>query len=719
MRRGWWWLASLLVLAAGCDDGGGGSNAPKDAEVDAEPADAGPDPGTTLTMRTLGLGTAEPSKVALTFQVLAGPELVGDLRAEDFTILENDAPLARSEAAVRLRQREAAGLVFEAPTVLLLDLSKSVFEAGGLDHLKAAARLIVDRLRPEQTMQLVTFADAHQVRLAFTDDKDDLHAAIDGLRTFDAISTNLHGSIIESLKMWEDSANIDNVARAPFVRGLLIVLTDGQDTAAIANLDEVLQIRQSKRVVTVGVGPDLDPDKLASIGNGASHVVADFPDLPGAMADVQESIDRIFAESDRIMNSVYELTYCSPKRNGEHELTIAAQRNDRSGVVRGLFNSNGFTSSTPWGVGGAVLEGIKRPRLMVARDQLYVVGERTVHFAQPDDQGLVDRWQPTERPPRHLTHYGLATNGRHVYVTGGQHEGTKVVPWTLYARVAEDGTLQPPMATDPPPPLPDAGLPEPPPRDAGPPPPPMPDGGAGDGDVDAGAPEPDAAPPEPEPEPEDVLPPGEVQSGIWTHTTPLPRPRWQHTLVAHGNYLYALGGVNDLDEQVMTVYVARIRSDGHASAWHATTPLPTPITEGSAVVVGDRLYVAGTGTARQRNVLFARIGGDGNLGPWTATTALPGAGPWRMAATDSTIYLVRANAAVDGFATFRAGRAGGGTLEAWTRLEQVAATGDFQGDIVTYDGRLYLAFGDGGRLTQVQYSPLGDSGAIGPVFCTP
>lgn len=106
----------------------------------------------------------------------------------------------------------------------------------------------------------------------------------------------------------------------------------------------------------------------------------------------------------------------------------------------------------------------------------------------------------------------------------------------------------------------------------------------------------------------------------WKATSPLTTPRAGAAVVAAGDYLYALGGVDGRDFLASTEY-ARIREDGTLSPWRPTSPLTQPRGFFSAVAHRGYLYAAGGGNGPAggnllRSVERARIGPDGRLGPW-------------------------------------------------------------------------------------------------------
>jgi len=231
-----------------------------------------------------------------------------------------------------------SGQKLAIPTVLLLDLSGSVVKAGALEALKDAAETIVDSLLPEQTLALLTFADAVTVRVAFSADKSALKAAIADISGADGASTNLYGAVVQGLGMWKDGFNAQGgSASAQVTSGLAIVITDGADTAGVQTLEDVRRAQGNQRVVAIGVGEDINQEAMQAMGNAGEFYPSSYDDLQRQLGNITSAI--------RTLNkSIYQASYCSPKRAGEHELTFTVRGNEDSVRVNckpAVFSSSG------------------------------------------------------------------------------------------------------------------------------------------------------------------------------------------------------------------------------------------------------------------------------------------------------------------------------------------------------------------------------------------
>lgn len=110
---------------------------------------------------------------------------------------------------------------------------------------------------------------------------------------------------------------------------------------------------------------------------------------------------------------------------------------------------------------------------------------------------------------------------------------------------------------------------------------------------------------------------GDAEKRDWKATQPLLTGRYGLSTVAHGDHLYALGGLTGL-EYLDSVEKAKVNADGQLSAWSVTTPLDVPRAMFSVVEYKDWIYVVG-GTSRDSyltSVVYAATNETADLGYW-------------------------------------------------------------------------------------------------------
>ncbi|MDO8340707.1 MAG: C39 family peptidase [Candidatus Woesebacteria bacterium] len=115
----------------------------------------------------------------------------------------------------------------------------------------------------------------------------------------------------------------------------------------------------------------------------------------------------------------------------------------------------------------------------------------------------------------------------------------------------------------------------------------------------------------------------------WVNITPPPRVLWQSG-ARYNNYVYLLGGADSSITNINDVVVGMIDSSGNVSSWNKTTPLPSFLSMGATVIVGNKIYYAGGSTNReedfsaQSNIWKADINTfDGTLSGWSSAGSLP------------------------------------------------------------------------------------------------
>jgi Ca-activated chloride channel family protein len=174
-----------------------------------------------------------PARIVPVFTTVFDAEgrLVPGLVQEDFTILDNGKP---QEVAV------FDNSVRPFNVVVMLDQSASM--TANLDLLKAAAEQFVMRMLPADKGQVGGFSDKIQMSGTFTSDRDDLIGALDELQFGNP--TRLYDAINESMAALKTTDG----------RKVVLVFTDGDDTASRMNLGDVLDRARDEEVMVYAIG---------------------------------------------------------------------------------------------------------------------------------------------------------------------------------------------------------------------------------------------------------------------------------------------------------------------------------------------------------------------------------------------------------------------------------------------------------------------------------
>ena len=218
--------------------------------------------GSTTTIATQPTFSARVEGVRVDILVTDGSRRpIRGLTAADFAIRDNGIPqevdvVSFGETSLNV------GLAF--------DLSESV--AGEpLDRLRAASKALIGELLPADRVALVTFDHVVTMRCALVSSRD---CAMDALAEATPYSeTALIDGVFAGMMAGESDAG----------RSLLMVFSDGLDTASFLDPDRVLDMGRRSDVVVYpiaskGARPEF-LDELASLTGGRLHEVGENDDL--------------------------------------------------------------------------------------------------------------------------------------------------------------------------------------------------------------------------------------------------------------------------------------------------------------------------------------------------------------------------------------------------------------------------------------------------------
>jgi VWFA-related protein len=158
-----------------------------------------------------------------------------DLAADDFLVFENGKPQSVSIVM-------PSGAV-PLTVVLLIDHSMSM-DGPKLARAQEAARLFVSQLRPEDRLEIIAFNQQAKRVLAFTDDPSGTATALSSIRAWGTTS------IYEALLVAANDLVRARGGAEPETREVIVVLSDGEDTASVVGFDEALPVvRRSGAIV--------------------------------------------------------------------------------------------------------------------------------------------------------------------------------------------------------------------------------------------------------------------------------------------------------------------------------------------------------------------------------------------------------------------------------------------------------------------------------------
>jgi hypothetical protein len=210
----------------------------------------------------------------------------------------------------------------------------------------------------------------------------------------------------------------------------------------------------------------------------------------------------------------------------------------------------------------------------------------------------------------------------------------------------------------------------------------------------------------------------------WTAAaTTLPQTRDGLQLVAHGGYMYLVGGWNKAGNTYYNdVQYALLNTNGSLGSWTTTSSFTTARRDHSVIVYNGYIYLQGgtNGTALS-DVQYAPLKSDGTVGTWSTNTSMTETKfSFGAAIYNGNLYL---GGGVNGSGTFLTtvqyatiNNGGVGTAGTWTDDTDLMPTARYRAGVTAYNGYLYVVGGrdDSGNIyNNVLYSKLNDDGSIG------
>jgi len=292
--------------------------------------------GGGLQVTMVQSGFARPSNVAVFFTVdTAGGDPVPGLQATDFRIYEDGSIVSVDESRQTIINPEVAA---EHYTLLLVDMSGSVSESDQVPLIVQAVHDFSGQVEQYQKVAIYAFDGAEEIHpiVPFSNSRGGAAAGANALGSFHPRdpSTNLNGAIVQGVQVLDDALEHSQV---PLHFATLVVFTDGTDHAARVSADDMSAALDEAKydVFAIGVGNELDEHILGRIGRSGYRRVEDAAGVQQAFTEIGQ---RIVGYTQRY----YLLSYCSPARAGQHEVTIEAVTPDASGEVTYQFDAAGF-----------------------------------------------------------------------------------------------------------------------------------------------------------------------------------------------------------------------------------------------------------------------------------------------------------------------------------------------------------------------------------------
>ena len=255
--------------------------------------------------------------------------LVPNLEQDEFTVLDNGKP-----QTITLFQNETQPFT----VVVMLDFSFSM--TTHLDLLKQATEQFILRMLPADKGQVGAFSDKIQFSGEFTNDRDDLVAALKDLQFGNP--TRLYDAIDASIDMLKSVEG----------RKIVLVFTDGDDTASRRGMGDVLDKARATETMIYAIGlesefpigpgrmqrtrPDRGLRKLADETGGGYFELKKTDDLGPTFSRVAQEL-----------HSQYVLGFEAKQPDGKvHKLVVRMKRPGTTARARKSYLAASPTPAT-------------------------------------------------------------------------------------------------------------------------------------------------------------------------------------------------------------------------------------------------------------------------------------------------------------------------------------------------------------------------------------
>ena len=280
---------------------------------------------------------------------------VTNAAGEPVTIDPDLIQLTENGKNMQARNTSVAGEVGDLSTMLVMDVSGSMLQAGKLRNAKQAARLYIEQMRPGDQAGLITFNTVVKYVQPLTSDRAALTASIDKLNAYE--DTAMYDALAKATQALKDVTG----------RKAIIVLTDGLDNVSKNTPNQVLNGvgPMGLSISTIGLG---DPKKSGMNSGLDEKGLKTFSEKAGGIysyANDPETLQNLYQLYGRTLQSEYRFVYTSPAtlRDGTNRslsVSLAHGSTSQSEIVK--YNPGGVlpeaAKSLSWPIFGAMLAGL-------------------------------------------------------------------------------------------------------------------------------------------------------------------------------------------------------------------------------------------------------------------------------------------------------------------------------------------------------------------------
>jgi Ca-activated chloride channel homolog len=256
---------------------------------------------------------------------------VTNAAGEPVPVNPNQILVSENGKVMQPSQVKGSGDIGPLTTMLVVDVSGSMFDSGKLTAAKAAAIAYIEQMRPGDQAGLLTFNTTVTYNQPITADRNALITTIENLDTRG--DTSMFDALDQASRLLGPISG----------RKAIIVLTDGLDNRSKTSPDEVIQAigASGLSISTIGLG---DPAKLGINSGLDESILQSLATRAGGVygyANDPNALKGLYEKYGRALQSEYLITYSSISglRDGlSRTLTVALSG---SPAIQANYNPGG------------------------------------------------------------------------------------------------------------------------------------------------------------------------------------------------------------------------------------------------------------------------------------------------------------------------------------------------------------------------------------------
>ncbi len=241
---------------------------------------------------------------------------VTDASGEPFGVDPGQIQISEEGQFMEPQQISGSGDIGPLITLLVMDVSGSMNNAGKLDAAKAAAQAYIDQMRPGDQAGLLVFNTKVTYVQQITSDQAILSQAVQNLNAKN--DTAMFDAVDEATQILDDYSG----------RKAIIVLTDGLDNQSKHTPAEITQSigTSGLSISTIGLGNPQNAGPFFGLDETTLQTLAQQDGGVYSRAENSQDLQTLYKRLGRALQSEYRITYISPStlRDGQgRTLTVS------------------------------------------------------------------------------------------------------------------------------------------------------------------------------------------------------------------------------------------------------------------------------------------------------------------------------------------------------------------------------------------------------------